>query len=82
MAREVDDNYHHSVDTARDIIYNRHYAVDSEAVERLLRNESLTPTKVRYGCIRLSFDAHTIFLECICEQTLSIGLQSFPDVCD
>jgi hypothetical protein len=34
------------VATARRIIYEKNYAVNSEAVERLLKEESLVPTSV------------------------------------
>ena len=45
-ARHDNDEYRWKVDTARDIIYNRHFTVNSEAVETILKEESLVPTKV------------------------------------
>ena len=46
MARVDDAGYRYSIDTARDIIYNRGFAVDCDAVQELLGKESLVPTKV------------------------------------
>lgn len=46
LARVDDAARRHSVNTARDIIYNRGFAVDCDAVEELLGKESLVPTKV------------------------------------
>lgn len=46
LARKDDAAYRHSMVTARDIIYNRGYAVDCDAVNKLLGEESLVPTKV------------------------------------
>lgn len=45
-ARVDDVEYRYSIDTARDIIYRRGFAVDSDDVENHLREESLVPTKV------------------------------------
>ena len=46
MARVDDAGYRYSIDTARDIIDNRGFAVDCDAVQELLGKESLVPTKV------------------------------------
>src|SRR5215472_3340393 len=44
--RVDDDNRRRKIHLAREIIYNKNYAVDSEAVEKLLREQSLVPTIV------------------------------------
>lgn len=43
----VDDNHHQNlIATARGLIYEKNYAVDSTAVENLLKEHSLVPTTV------------------------------------
>ena len=51
LARVDDANRRHRVAAAREIIYEKNHAVNSTAVEKLLRENSLVPTAV---CI-LSF---------------------------
>jgi hypothetical protein len=46
LARVDDENRRSKVDLARDIIYNRNFAVNSKHVEALLKEESLVPTAV------------------------------------
>jgi hypothetical protein len=46
LARVDDDARRRSIRTARDIIYQQHYAVDSEHVEAVLKEQSLVPTIV------------------------------------
>ena len=46
MAQVGNAGYCYSIDTARDIIYNRGFAVDCDAVQELLGKESLVPTEV------------------------------------
>ena len=50
LARVDDADNRHRIATARDLIYKKNYAVDSEAVKRLLGRDSLVPTAV---CIPL-----------------------------
>lgn len=45
-ARIDDEQRKSKVESARNIIYNKNYAVDSDAVEKILRDESLVPTIV------------------------------------
>ena len=45
-ARVDDEARKHKVRAARDIIYNKNYAVDGEAVQALLKEQSLAPTAV------------------------------------
>jgi hypothetical protein len=43
----VDDNAKRvKIEIARDVIYNKNYAVDNAAVEKILKNESLVPASV------------------------------------
>jgi hypothetical protein len=51
--RVDDENRRRKVDTAREIIYKKNYAVDSGPVEALLQEQSLVPTSVSakvFGC--------------------------------
>jgi hypothetical protein len=49
--RRVDDETRKSkIATARDIIYNKKYAVDTESVESILKEQSLVPTLVSAIC--------------------------------
>jgi len=46
LARVDDEARRWKVDTAREIIYKKNYAVDSAAVKALLMDQSLAPTSV------------------------------------
>jgi hypothetical protein len=46
LARVDDLDCRHRVAVARDLIYEKNYAVDSAAVKRLLKEDSLVPTAV------------------------------------
>jgi len=46
LARVDDEIRRQKVELARDIIYNKNYAVDNENVEAILKPESLVPTAV------------------------------------
>jgi hypothetical protein len=46
LARTDDVDRRHRVATARDLIYEKNYAVDSAAVKRLLEKGSFVPTVV------------------------------------
>jgi hypothetical protein len=46
LARVDDDTRRWKVDTARNIIYQKNFAVDTNAVEELLQPQSLVPTAV------------------------------------
>jgi len=46
LRRNDDDARRGAVETARDIIYNKNYAVDNGHVEMLLKEQSLVPTAV------------------------------------
>ena len=52
LARVDDETRRHKIDTAREIIYKKNYAVDSKAVQTILREQSLVPTSVStvVGC--------------------------------
>jgi len=49
LARVDDDAMRRKVKTAREIIYEKNYAINSEAVENLLKAESMVPTIVSLG---------------------------------
>ena len=44
--RECNERYRAQVETAREIIYKKGYAVNSKAVNRVIGSESFTPTRV------------------------------------
>ena len=44
LAQVDDETRRRKVNTARDIIYNKHYAIDYDGVEALLKEQSLVPT--------------------------------------
>ena len=46
LARVDDETRRDKIRTAREIIYQKHYAVDSEHVDAVLKAESLVPTVV------------------------------------
>jgi hypothetical protein len=46
LARVDDENRRRKVELAREIIYDKNYAVDNESVQMLLQEQSLTPTSV------------------------------------
>jgi hypothetical protein len=46
LARCDDETRRYTVNAARRIIYQENYAVDSNAVETLLKEQSLVPTSV------------------------------------
>jgi hypothetical protein len=49
LARKDTTNYRKNIIDARNYIHNRNYAVDSAPVKRLLDNESLIPSMVRFA---------------------------------
>jgi hypothetical protein len=49
LARTDDRSRQVKVSVARELIYRKNYAVNSEPVERLLKETSLVPTVVRSG---------------------------------
>jgi hypothetical protein len=46
LARVDDESTRWKVESAHNIIYKKNFAVDTSAVETLLKDESLTPTLV------------------------------------
>lgn len=46
LARIDNEDRRQKIDSARNIIYNKNYAVDTENVETLLQPQSLVPTSV------------------------------------
>jgi len=47
LARIDDESRRRKINIAREIIYEKNYAVNSEPVEALLKEQSLVPTSVR-----------------------------------
>jgi hypothetical protein len=46
LVRLDDETKRHNIKTARDLIYQKNYAVNSEAVKAILQKQSLVPTAV------------------------------------
>lgn len=46
IARVDDESRRHKVDTARDLIYKKNYAVNNPSVEMILKDQSLVATRV------------------------------------
>jgi hypothetical protein len=52
--RKGDERYRAKIETAREIIYKKGYAVNSKAVDRVIGSESFTPTRVSTLIIKTS----------------------------
>jgi hypothetical protein len=49
LARTDDESRRRLIERAREIIYKKNYAVDTDSVEAILKGQSLVPTLVRFG---------------------------------
>ena len=71
----VDDNAHRGdINSARRLIYQQNYQVNSAAVERILHPNSLAPTVVHCNVSLILCWLHVNFfwdLECILQQALT-----------
>lgn len=79
VRRRPDNNVHqYEVQTARRLIYDKNFAVNSVAVDRILTGKSLVPTTVR-EVPRTSRGTHKlkIFVECLLSTTRRSRIQSF-----
>jgi hypothetical protein len=80
-ARVDDADRKRRVTTARHIIYQKNYAVNSEAVENLLKKESWVPTSVSQAGTTLLLSQLTHFSsECVRVSAGSSRVQSFSNV--
>ena len=79
LARVDDERRQRKITTARSIIYEKKYALDSEAVEKILKEESLVPTLVSKERLETSF-ADERRPECFLDATGSVWLFLFSDV--
>jgi hypothetical protein len=77
LARVDDEARRRKVETARDIVYERNYAVDSTAVEALLKEESLVPTSVSQGLT----DGAIRKIHCCCRMRSREGLARLVSIC-
>lgn len=65
LARVDDESRRSLVSKARDIIYRKNYAVDTDAVEKILKSQSLVPTLVSWvHCQQIATETF-LSLECI-----------------
>jgi len=63
LARVDDEDRRWKINTARDIIYNKNYAIDTANVETLLQPQSLVPTSVSAQIIHDIELAVNIFMQ-------------------
>lgn len=77
LARVDNPEYRGAMSSARTKIYDEDFAVDSAAVERFLKQQSLVPTKVLSFviCSPRPSDAKLPFTECFFGETLSLWVQ-------
>jgi len=80
LARLDDVDHRHRVSVARDLIYEKNYAVDSAAVKRLLGKDSLVPTAVRI-CPLSVITISIIFSECFFSQARNTRFVQVPYAC-
>jgi hypothetical protein len=81
LARIDDIGRRSKVSTARKLIYEKDYAVDSAAVERLLKPQSLVPTSVSIRSCHYDLSVRQSAVECLLRQAVSLRLQLIPNVC-
>src|ERR1700721_1245661 len=81
LARHDGINHWIKIQSARRLIYEKNYAVDSSAVERLLKEHSLVPTSVRVAnsCSTVLYSIYK--LECLFRCTSLKRLQPIRDAC-
>lgn len=78
LARSDNNRRKINVSSARRIIYEENYAVNSKPVELLLKEDSLVPVSVRLDrLVSFALLIEAIFLECILEQACRIRFQFF-----
>jgi hypothetical protein len=75
LARVDDEKRRYAVSTARDIIYNKNYAVNSKVLKPLLTEQSLTPTIVSEVVIDKYESLTKYTIECLFSVSCSIWLQ-------
>lgn len=69
LARNDDESTRRKIELACDIIYKRNLAVDTRAIEELLKDKSLTPTLVSSKHIGIRQSIYLMTAECICPKT-------------
>lgn len=78
LARVDDTKRRVLISTARNLIYKQNYAINSAAVERLLKPQSLVPTLVWFGCLFQTVNLLNDFLpECFFTKARQVWFQSF-----
>ena len=68
LARNDDEPTRYKIELARDIIYKKKFAVDTRAVEDLLKDESLTPNLVSSELVDVRPSIYLTTVECICPE--------------
>jgi hypothetical protein len=76
LARNDDESTRRKIELAREIIYKKNFAVDTRAIEELLKDESLTPTLVSSEHVGIRPSVYLITAECICPETGPIWRKS------
>jgi hypothetical protein len=78
MARVDDIHRRSSVNTARQLIYEKNYRVNSAAVENILRDKSLVPTAVREVYLRPGNNIYTRKLQnAFSDRLFSVGFNFY-----
>lgn len=80
LAREDNAARKHKVDLAREIIYEKKYAVNSKAVDAFLKAQSLVPTLVS-TLVNIQGNGLINSTECIFKSTWPSGIGFIHDAC-
>jgi hypothetical protein len=82
LARVDDDEHKRLISSARNAIYQQNFDVDSAAVERLLKPQSLVPTKVKNLLFQIAIQLIlSVYTECLFCSAILIGLELFSVIC-
>lgn len=61
LARIDDEMLREKIQAARNLVYQKNYAVDNERVEALLKEHSLVPTAVKFQAPFINLSSDTTF---------------------
>jgi hypothetical protein len=77
LARVDDIRHQNTIAIARNLIYEKNYAVDSKAIERLLKEQSLVPTVVRVHSLNPLLMHNYIVQNAFSDPLSSLGLDRY-----
>ena len=82
LARVDDQSTRDKIELARKIIYEKNFAIDTDAVEELLKDKSLTPILVRLERFGIGPPTYPITtIECICKEIRPTWCKPLPATC-